>query len=84
MLGRTTDSERAGAQMDRVISRDSDDVKVLKDQISDYDAVVDEARDASQLEQTMTLREGIRLYPAAIAWSVLLSTAIVMEGYGKT
>lgn len=29
----------------------------------------------------MTLREGFRLYPAAIAWSMLLSTAIVMEGF---
>jgi SP family general alpha glucoside:H+ symporter-like MFS transporter len=31
----------------------------------------------------MTLMQGIKLYPAAIAWSVLLSTAIVMEGYGE-
>lgn len=69
--------------MDRIVSRDSDDVKVLKEQISDYDAVVEEAREASQLEQTMTLMQGIKLYPAAIAWSVLLSTAIVMEGYGE-
>lgn len=31
----------------------------------------------------MTLREGIRKYPKAIAWSVLLSLAVVMEGYGN-
>jgi SP family general alpha glucoside:H+ symporter-like MFS transporter len=29
----------------------------------------------------MTLLEGIRLYPNAILWSVLISTCIVMEGY---
>lgn len=33
------------------------------------------------LEKRMSIKEGIRLYPAAIAWSMLLSTAIVMEGY---
>lgn len=89
MAGHTTDFERA--EMDRSVSQDTDDVEVLKTQIvddlkaeiNDYEAVVDEARDASQLEQRMTLREGIKLYPAAIGWSVLLSTAIVMEGYGE-
>ena len=30
----------------------------------------------------MTLREGIRKYPKAIGWSVLLSLAVVMEGHG--
>ncbi|KAK9361516.1 hypothetical protein V1504DRAFT_432855 [Lipomyces starkeyi] len=29
----------------------------------------------------MTLARGLRLYPKAIAWSVLLSSALVMEGY---
>lgn len=29
----------------------------------------------------MTLLQGIRLYPKAIAWSVLISTCIAMEGY---
>ena len=29
----------------------------------------------------MTLMQGIRLYPKAIAWSMVISTCIVMEGY---
>ena len=29
----------------------------------------------------MTLLQGIRLYPKAILWSVLISTCIAMEGY---
>lgn len=41
------------------------------------------ANKASESEQKMTLREGIRLYPKAIAWSVLLSAAIIMEGFDK-
>lgn len=29
----------------------------------------------------MTLWQGIKLYPKAIGWSILISTCIVMEGY---
>ncbi|KAK3373180.1 general substrate transporter [Lasiosphaeria ovina] len=43
--------------------------------------VVDGAKHATQREQSMTLMQGVRLYPKAIAWSVLISTCIVMEGY---
>lgn len=78
-----SESERAAADMDRTVTRDSSAVENLKGEIGDYDAVVEEARDASQIEQTMTVREAARLYPKAIAWSMLLSTAIIMEGYGE-
>ncbi|KAF3347789.1 hypothetical protein VD0002_g9460 [Verticillium dahliae] len=44
-------------------------------------AFVQGARDASSREQQMTLMQGIRLYPKAIGWSMLISTCIVMEGY---
>lgn len=40
-----------------------------------------DATRATKAEQRMTLADGIRLYPKAIAWSVLLSGAIIMEGY---
>ncbi|KAI1912067.1 hypothetical protein LOZ39_004439 [Ophidiomyces ophidiicola] len=39
------------------------------------------ARAATDKEHAMTLLQGIRLYPKAVAWSVLISTCIVMEGY---
>lgn len=39
------------------------------------------AKAAADKERSMSLWEGIRLYPKAIAWSVLISTCIVMEGY---
>jgi SP family general alpha glucoside:H+ symporter-like MFS transporter len=29
----------------------------------------------------MSLLQGLRLYPKAVGWSVLISTLIVMEGY---
>ena len=39
------------------------------------------ARAATEKEHKMTLLQGIRLYPKAIGWSMLISTCIVMEGY---
>ncbi|CUM48412.1 unnamed protein product [Debaryomyces tyrocola] len=32
-------------------------------------------------EKKMTLREGLKTYPKAAMWSVILSTALIMEGY---
>lgn len=46
-----------------------------------HKAVFEHARNATAKEQSMTLLEGIKLYPKAIGWSVLISTCIVMEGY---
>jgi SP family general alpha glucoside:H+ symporter-like MFS transporter len=43
--------------------------------------LVGDARLATDKERNMTLLQGIKLYPKAIGWSVLISTCIVMEGY---
>ena len=45
------------------------------------DVVVAGARAATEKEHNMTLLQGIKLYPKAVAWSILISTCIVMEGY---
>jgi hypothetical protein len=49
--------------------------------IKAMDRVIEGAKAATEKEQKMTLLQGIRLYPKAIAWSVLVSFCIVMEGY---
>lgn len=38
------------------------------------------ARRATEKEQKMSLIQGVKLYPKAVAWSMLISTCIVMEG----
>lgn len=43
--------------------------------------VVENAKLAAQKEQKMTLWQGIKLYPKAVIWSVIISTTIAMEGY---
>lgn len=40
-----------------------------------------DARLATEKEHSMTLWQGIKLYPKAVGWSVLISTCIAMEGY---
>lgn len=39
-----------------------------------------DGKQGADQEHKMTLWQGIRAYPGAITWSVLLSTAIIMEG----
>ncbi|KAF2859447.1 sugar transporter [Piedraia hortae CBS 480.64] len=39
------------------------------------------ARSAAEKEQKMTFIQGVKLYPKAIGWSLLISTCIAMEGY---
>ncbi|KAF3065960.1 Maltose permease MAL31 [Daldinia childiae] len=51
-----------------------------KDLLHD-EAHVSEAKHAADVEQKMSLLEAIKLYPKAIAWSVLVSSTLIMEGY---
>ena len=46
-----------------------------------FDSTIAGAKAATEKEHKMTLRQGLKLYPKAIAWSVLISTCIAMEGY---
>jgi len=39
------------------------------------------AESNNEAERSMSLREGMRLYPKAITWSVLLSMTLIMEGF---
>lgn len=43
--------------------------------------VIQNAQKATDNEHKMTLLQGIRLYPKAVGWSILISTCIAMEGY---
>ncbi|KAK9368826.1 general substrate transporter [Lipomyces kononenkoae] len=43
--------------------------------------LVVEAKDATAFEHQMTPAQAFKIYPKAIAWSIIFSTAIIMEGY---
>ncbi len=40
-----------------------------------------EAKNATEREHQLTVRNAIRLYPRAFAFSLLFSTAVIMDGY---
>lgn len=60
------------------------DVTMNKEANNVNSRIINGARAAAEKERNMTLMQGLRLYPKAIAWSVLISTCIVMEGYDIT
>ena len=66
-----------------VVAVDPEQARRLSLAVPDLKQVAHDASKATQSEQHMTLRQGINLYPKAIAWSVLLSAAIIMEGFDK-
>lgn len=82
-----TDSVNTVATMSRrnssVVAVDIDQQRKLSVAMPDHREVAHNASKATEMEQKMSLREGIRLYPKAVAWSMLLSTAIIMEGFDK-
>ena len=45
------------------------------------DFIINEAKEATKDEHHMSLLRAIKLYPKAAGWSILLSTALVMEGF---
>ncbi len=40
-----------------------------------------EAQDGYAQEHDMTLLQALKLYPKAVFWSLVMSTAVIMEGY---
>ncbi|KAH8890415.1 general alpha-glucoside permease [Thozetella sp. PMI_491] len=46
-----------------------------------FDPIAAEAERATAAEQNTGLWASVKLYPKAVGWSILLSTAIVMEGF---
>jgi SP family general alpha glucoside:H+ symporter-like MFS transporter len=51
------------------------------EQSKSMEGVIHNARNATDKEHRMSLLQGVRLYPKAVAWSMLISTCICMEGY---
>ena len=54
---------------------------VIAENLEGFTDLHDESREHQERETTMGFWEGLRTYPNAAAWSVLLSSSIIMEGY---
>jgi SP family general alpha glucoside:H+ symporter-like MFS transporter len=66
-----------------VVAVDPEQQRKLSLVFADNVQTTQDANKATQSEQNMTLAQGLRLYPKAVGWSVLLSAAIIMEGFDK-
>ncbi|KAK5074999.1 hypothetical protein LTR64_001204 [Lithohypha guttulata] len=67
------------------VTRSNDDLfRGMSVAIPDLRRLSADARAHTEAEHKMTFVQGCRLYPKAIAWSVLLSATIIMEGFDLT
>jgi SP family general alpha glucoside:H+ symporter-like MFS transporter len=66
-----------------VVAIDPEQAHRLSMSVPDIKQVVHDASKATRSEQNMSLKQGLKLYPKAVAWSVLLSACIIMEGFDK-
>ncbi|KAJ7046038.1 maltose permease [Mycena alexandri] len=53
----------------------------LAHEIANYDEVTHDAAKADEAEHNMSIREALRIHKKAVFWSVVLSAALIMEGY---
>ncbi|WRT63101.1 uncharacterized protein IL334_000004 [Kwoniella shivajii] len=66
--------------MDHKSNAHDDEKHVNQSQVSEKE-IADEARIATTKEHGLTVRQGLKAYRKAIGWSILLSSAVIMEGY---
>ncbi|KAK9455952.1 general substrate transporter [Dipodascopsis uninucleata] len=52
-----------------------------KNHLVEDEQLVEAAKAAADFEAEMSLLQAVKLYPKAIAWSMFLSSALIMEGY---
>lgn len=53
----------------------------VEDYISKFLDISNDAKQRECQEKNMSLKEGLTTFPKAAMWSIILSTAIIMEGY---
>lgn len=58
-------------------SQEDPPVETLKPQAYD----ISDAQDANTQEHDLTFFQALSLYPTGVFWSIVMSTAVVMEGY---
>lgn len=67
--------------MDGIIRVEDGAIRRMSIANRDAAAMNNDAREATEREHRLSIRDAIRLYPKAIMFSVAFSTAVVMEGY---
>ncbi|ABN67427.1 maltose permease [Scheffersomyces stipitis CBS 6054] len=73
-------STTVGSITKKILSDDSS-TNSVDDYVAKFLDMSNEARENDNKEKNMPLKECLRTFPKAVMWSIILSTAIVMEGY---
>ncbi|CRJ87985.1 General alpha-glucoside permease like protein [Verticillium longisporum] len=68
----------------RSIHVDAEALRLMSINNPNLEAISHEAQNATNAEHELGLRQSLKLYPKAIAWSIFLSTCVVMEGFDIT
>lgn len=76
-------NERRMSRVSAIQQRESV-TRAFSDARRPSNVIINDAANATEKEQTMTVWQGIKTYPKAIGWSVIFSSAIIMEGYDLT
>lgn len=58
-----------------------DDFDVAEMEKTDSDLLDIRAKDAQEVEHSLTALEAVKAYPMALFWSVTVSMCVIMEGY---
>ncbi|KAI1804496.1 sugar transporter [Daldinia bambusicola] len=56
----------------------------IAENVEDFMTLVNEANEANEKERDMKLTHAFKVYPKAVGWSMLLSSCIIMEGFGTS
>lgn len=81
-----TDYPKDAVHVKEPIRKDVDSIEDydIDDYIKKFLDISNNAKTNDKEEKSMSLIEGLKTFPRAAAWSVVLSTAIIMEGYDTT
>jgi MFS transporter, SP family, general alpha glucoside:H+ symporter len=81
-------SERRKSSVVRVDRADDDVIRINDDAMRRLSSInptivqeFEQAKAATASEHDLTIRDALKLYPKAIGFSIIFSTAVVMEGY---
>ncbi|CUM64701.1 uncharacterized protein PRCAT00002310001 [Priceomyces carsonii] len=81
-----TNKPREVVKVKEAIEKDTESVddRDIDDYIGTFLDISNDAKKNDKEEKSMSLLEGLKTFPKAAAWSIVLSSSIIMEGYDTT
>ncbi|KAF2740384.1 maltose permease MAL61 [Polyplosphaeria fusca] len=64
-----------------IVHVDTEQARRMSLAVPDLADLSNDAAKATKAEQQMSLMQGLKLYPKAVGWSILISATIIMEGF---